>query len=307
MFLSSPHLQQGYGRFLHPTGAFLGVMVAFATLVSPAQATVPIELPDGSPVDLSPISFEEIDSSEELTEDKKSDTPAQIVLSETSHAKRIDLSVVTKLKQGIVSLAPFKSRKKKETKTASIRIQPTDMSMLEPEFLDSLSSQELPDSKQDITLRVTTNHQHYTTAGALAFQNPVPGTTFSSGFGLRHGRPHRGVDLAGPIGTRISAAASGRVIHAGWESGYGKTIILDHGKVNGRHYKTRYAHMSRFHVQVGDTVPQGTLIGNIGMTGRTSGPHLHFEVLVNNQHRDPMTYINRGPVLALHGQRHVGL
>lgn len=97
----------------------------------------------------------------------------------------------------------------------------------------------------------------------------------TSGFGWRWGRPHRGIDIAGPVGTPVVAAASGEVISAGWNSGgYGNLVKLRHadGSI------TFYAHNSRLLVRRGETVEQGQAIAEMGSTGFSTGPHLHFEV-----------------------------
>ncbi|MFA5880189.1 MAG: M23 family metallopeptidase [Candidatus Margulisiibacteriota bacterium] len=104
---------------------------------------------------------------------------------------------------------------------------------------------------------------------------PVHGP-IRSGFGLRaHPREfHRGLDIGGSIGTPIKAAANGRVKFAGWYSGYGLTIIIDHG----HGYQTLYAHLSRINVKKGQMVQKENRIGALGSTGFTTGPHLHYEV-----------------------------
>lgn len=97
----------------------------------------------------------------------------------------------------------------------------------------------------------------------------------SSGYGWRWGRMHQGIDIAGPIGSPILAAAAGTVEFAGWTSGgYGNLIEIRHADGS----LTRYAHLDRVGVQLGDRVTQGQVIGTMGSTGRSTGPHLHFEV-----------------------------
>ncbi len=114
---------------------------------------------------------------------------------------------------------------------------------------------------------------------------PVSGVV-TSGFGWRWGRMHEGIDIAAPLGTPIRAAAAGRIIFAGVMSGYGNITIIDHG--NG--LATAYAHQSSFALS-GGSVSQGTVIGYVGMTGNSTGPHLHFEVRVNGSPVDPMGYL----------------
>lgn len=99
-------------------------------------------------------------------------------------------------------------------------------------------------------------------------------------------RAHKGVDYAASTGTPIMAAGEARVSFVGWQSGYGRTVVLDHG----RGYSTLYGHMSRFgKFKTGQRVSQGAVIGYVGMTGLASGPHLHYEFRVNGVHRDPLT------------------
>ena len=114
---------------------------------------------------------------------------------------------------------------------------------------------------------------------------PVNGVV-TSGFGWRWGRMHEGVDIAAPTGTSIRAAAGGTVIYAGYMGGYGNLVIVDHG--NG--LSTAYAHQSAIYVS-GGSVSQGTVIGAVGSTGNSTGPHLHFEVRVNGSAVDPMGYL----------------
>jgi murein DD-endopeptidase MepM/ murein hydrolase activator NlpD len=114
---------------------------------------------------------------------------------------------------------------------------------------------------------------------------PVQGIV-TSGFGWRWGRMHEGIDIAAPSGTPIRAVAGGTIIYTGYMSGYGNITIIDHG--NG--LATAYAHQSGFALG-GGSVSQGTVIGYVGMTGNSTGPHLHFEVRVNGSPVDPMGYL----------------
>lgn len=99
---------------------------------------------------------------------------------------------------------------------------------------------------------------------------------------------HNGLDIAAPIGTPIYAAAGGIVEIAGWNSGgYGYQIVINHG--GGK--KTRYGHMSKFAVSVGDEVEKGDNIGFVGSTGRSTGPHCHFEVMINGARYNPLSYL----------------
>lgn len=124
---------------------------------------------------------------------------------------------------------------------------------------------------------------------------PVLQGWISSNFGFRSdpftGRNayHRGIDFAGPAGSQVVAVASGVVTYSKDRFGYGRTVEINHG--NG--YVTRYAHNQRALVQVGDTVQKGQAIALIGSTGRSTGPHLHFEVLKQGRAVDPMTFVRR--------------
>jgi len=124
--------------------------------------------------------------------------------------------------------------------------------------------------------------------GLRALVWPARGA-FTSGFGLRRHpifgirRMHTGVDIGAPRGAPVQAAAGGRVIYTGWFGGYGKIVIIDHG--GG--ISTLYAHLSQILTQEGRSVRQGEIIGRVGSTGYSTGPHVHFEVRVNGRPIDP--------------------
>jgi murein DD-endopeptidase MepM/ murein hydrolase activator NlpD len=127
--------------------------------------------------------------------------------------------------------------------------------------------------------------------------HPARMDMISSGFGYRAdpftggGAMHSGLDFRGPVGAPIYAAAAGKVSFAGWKSGYGKVIEITHG--NG--LMTRYAHMSAHKAKVGQAVEPGDVIGAIGSTGRSTGPHLHFEVRINNRAVNPRPFLESAP------------
>ena len=115
---------------------------------------------------------------------------------------------------------------------------------------------------------------------------PAAGT-LTSGFGSRWGRLHAGIDIAGPVGTPLIASKSGTVIFAGVQGGYGNLVLIDHG--GG--FVTAYAHQSRIATSVGASVSAGQVIGYMGNTGNSTGPHLHFEIRVNGSAQNPMGYL----------------
>ncbi len=110
----------------------------------------------------------------------------------------------------------------------------------------------------------------------------------TSGFGPRWGRLHAGIDISGGTGTPIRAAKAGEVIFAGPYSGYGNTVIINHG--GG--FTTLYAHQSRLGTRDGAQVSQGEVIGSVGSTGHSTGPHLHFETRVNGSPQNPRRYLS---------------
>ncbi|GAA0860286.1 M23 family metallopeptidase [Clostridium nitritogenes] len=123
---------------------------------------------------------------------------------------------------------------------------------------------------------------------SAVFTSPTRGGTITSNFGERWGKNHNGLDIAGNIGDPVMAALDGRVKSTFYErDGYGNVVILEHeGGI-----ETRYAHMSKIGVKTGDTVKKGDIVGEVGSTGRSTGPHLHFEVRVNGSPVDPQKYI----------------
>ena len=104
---------------------------------------------------------------------------------------------------------------------------------------------------------------------------------------------HSGVDLGMPMNSPVKAANSGKVIFVGWYGGYGKVVIIDHGRINGVPTTTLYAHLNSYRVGVGAKVAKGQVIANVGTTGYSTGPHLHFEVRQNGQPTNPFNFIPR--------------
>jgi murein DD-endopeptidase MepM/ murein hydrolase activator NlpD len=100
-------------------------------------------------------------------------------------------------------------------------------------------------------------------------------------------RPHEGIDIYAPKGTPIMATAGGRVVRAGWKVGYGLTLLIDHDYG----YRTFYAHCSKLKAKRGDLVNRGEIIALVGNTGVTTGPHLHYEVMIDGVSKNPSNYI----------------
>ena len=122
--------------------------------------------------------------------------------------------------------------------------------------------------------------------GTGSFSTPVRGK-ITSRFGTRWGRMHEGVDFGAPTGTHVSAADGGTVTFAGWDGAYGNVIRINHG--GGK--TSVYAHLSKILVKKGTKVYKGQHIGNVGNTGRSTGPHLHFEIRVNGVPKNPLNYL----------------
>lgn len=135
------------------------------------------------------------------------------------------------------------------------------------------------------------------TLSLVPYRKPVIGNVeFSSGFGVRSdpflGRPamHTGLDFRASTGDPVRATANGKVVNAGWAGGYGRMIEIDHG--NG--LSTRYGHLSEIGVKVGETVKIGQIIGAVGSTGRSTGPHLHYETRIDGDAVDPQKFLRAG-------------
>jgi murein DD-endopeptidase MepM/ murein hydrolase activator NlpD len=135
------------------------------------------------------------------------------------------------------------------------------------------------------------------TLAQVPYRTPVLGEIeLSSGFGVRTdpflGRPamHTGLDFRASTGDPVRATANGRVVSAGWAGGYGRMVEIDHG--NG--LSTRYGHMSRINVKVGQQIHIGQIVGEVGSTGRSTGPHLHYETRIDGEAVDPQRFLRAG-------------
>jgi murein DD-endopeptidase MepM/ murein hydrolase activator NlpD len=149
-------------------------------------------------------------------------------------------------------------------------------------------------------LRAATRARRVVTATVVRsgayFLMPTAGRK-SSDFGMRYDpyyrvwQLHPGMDIAAPMGQPIYAAAAGRVVHAGWTGGYGNYTCVSHGTYQGRNLATCYGHQSRIVVSVGQYVGRGQLIGYVGSTGASTGPHLHFEVRLDGEPVNPAGWL----------------
>jgi murein DD-endopeptidase MepM/ murein hydrolase activator NlpD len=161
------------------------------------------------------------------------------------------------------------------------------------DLLDRLAEQ-LRDREHQLLVLENLISTRNITKQLLPGGRPVAQGWISSYYGTRSdpitGRRafHKGIDFAGPAGTQVIAVAAGVVTRAGEHKGYGRTVEVNHG--NG--YVTRYGHNARLLVTVGETVKKGQVIALTGSTGRSTGPHLHFEVLKNGQPINPLTFVN---------------
>ena len=139
-----------------------------------------------------------------------------------------------------------------------------------------------------------------TSAKSLPIANPLPVGKVTSSFGMRRdpilGRRamHSGIDIRAPVGHSVKATGSGTVVAAGWNGGYGRMVEIDHG----RGVITRYAHLRKITVAKGQKVAAGAVVGKVGSSGRSTGPHLHYEVRRGGKPTNPIRFIRIGKKLA---------
>lgn len=155
---------------------------------------------------------------------------------------------------------------------------------------------ELEKQSESISKFLQKNQTSTNYTQSSTFMRPISGG-ITSPFGWRvhpifkSRKFHTGIDIAGPNRGAVRASNAGRVVFSGWYGGYGKVVIIDHGKVNGRSVTTLYAHLSSFRVSKGSVVTRGQVVGSEGSTGYSTGPHVHFEVRVNGSPVNPLRYI----------------
>ena len=144
----------------------------------------------------------------------------------------------------------------------------------------------MPVVKKKTKVVTAKNIDNSTSALGIALAQPVSGT-ITSRFGRRSSGMHTGLDIAASAGTPIKAASAGTVIQAGYKGSYGNLVVVAHTDS----IQTYYAHCSRLYVNVGETVNQGEVIAAVGSTGNSTGPHLHLEIRVNGNARNPQSYL----------------
>src|SRR4029079_7388270 len=144
------------------------------------------------------------------------------------------------------------------------------------------------------------------TLALVPYRKPVISEVeFTSGFGVRSdpflGRPamHTGLDFRAAMGDPVRATANGKVVSSGWAGGYGRMVEVDHG--NG--LSTRYGHLSEINVKVGDVIRIAQVIAAVGSTGRSTGPHLHYETRIDGDAVDPQKFLRAGVRLSAGSQR----
>ncbi|MGG6240119.1 M23 family metallopeptidase [Nodosilinea sp. AN01ver1] len=168
------------------------------------------------------------------------------------------------------------------------------------EMMFDEARQQLPGLEQMLAIAVKpaleqTLESEAEQAAAFPSGKPIAGTAkVSSEFGLRPNpfgarsyEMHEGLDFSGPVGKPILATAEGVVVRADYNGGYGNHVRIDHGY----NYETLYAHMSKIEVKIGDRVRRGDVVGYLGSTGRSSGPHLHYSIYRNGQAVNPRYYL----------------
>ena len=174
-------------------------------------------------------------------------------------------------------LSQLKGRKK--TQLASVQES-------KAEYLHEVAGLQASSSQVTATLQTSGSSSYDSSPSSSGLIWPVNGPVVS-GFGMRWGRMHEGIDIGVGYGTPIHAAASGTVVYSGWMGGYGNFVIIDHGGGMA----TAYGHQSSIAAGNGQSVSQDQVIGYVGCTGHCFGPHLHFEVRINGSPVDPLGYL----------------
>lgn len=212
--------------------------------------------------------------------------PVQLEVDVTSGSAHRTLAYVvdagTHKLAGLIPVAARKRTRSGSSAQLTIRVRAMDASLNLGEwqslnaYMPAKPAPSAPDPGTDPTVPDTPT-------GTVAIHWPLSGP-ITSPFGQRNGRLHAGIDIGVPSGRKIRAAAGGVVTTAGWYGGYGKCVIVKH---RGG-WSTLYAHQSRIAVKVGKKLKRGALVGYVGSTGHSTGPHLHFETRKNSRPLNPL-------------------
>ena len=214
------------------------------------------------------------------------------------------LDVIIELENAVVESIPFKTQQQKNNSMyiSEKRILRAGIEgekevvyhiTLRNGYQDTLEAIKETTLKEPTNALVQVGTKTTVSRGGRINYGVVHGKRISSSYGWRvhpitgQRRFHDGLDIAAPQGNSVYAYTDGRVIEAGWNGSYGNCILIDHG--NG--LRTRYAHLSRINVRVGQRVSTAQRIGAVGSTGNSTGPHLHFEVIRNGKTQNPLNYI----------------
>jgi murein DD-endopeptidase MepM/ murein hydrolase activator NlpD len=218
------------------------------------------------------------------------------LLQEKLQATSEEIIQIQKLKDRFMELATPAAVKSQIPNSSGARggpLRPIDDKYKTPvnlmAALDS-SIEDVNEFKRSVTEINTLWNKQIAWLNSLPIGNPVNGAySLTSGYGLRIDpftqamAKHEGIDFSAAVGTPIIASASGVVSKSGWDSQYGNVIEINHAEG----FKTRYAHASQLLVRVGQTVSRGDVIAKVGNTGRSTGPHLHYEVIKAGTHINP--------------------
>lgn len=219
-----------------------------------------------------------------ISKNKDKNNPYIRVSTEENNVRLEDIPYKTTYKKNndlYVNQKNIEEKGEEGKKEVTFKIEKINGIQVKKEVIKEVVKQE---PKLEIISKGTKNE--IASRGTGKFIMPLNGK-LTSPFGPRWGRMHSGIDLACPTGTDIKSADNGIVKFSGHKGTYGYMILIDHG--NG--YSTRYAHSSKLYVKEGQKVSKGQTIAAVGSTGRSTGPHLHFEIIVNGQHKNPYNYI----------------
>ena len=205
-------------------------------------------------------------------------------------ANSIKAEELKKVKEGTVLVIPSTDTSSSDEWLVAVnKADQAEKAAAEKKRQEELKKQQVALAKKNSSKAYAASSTSYSSSsGYSSVDNgdlAIPPLSSNNGISQGFGRGHTGIDFRCNIGTTVFAAGSGKVVvtSGGWSGGYGNQIVIDHG--GGR--MTRYAHLSSINVSAGDTVGRGQVIGNSGNTGRSTGPHLHFEVIINGQPVSP--------------------